>query len=87
MQGEAESFHLSPSTKRAAISTHGEIFTVATDRGEIQRVTETPWREDNPRWSPDGKWIAFVSDRTGRQEVWDRGRTWTQFETAQRRGL
>ena len=70
VQGEAESFHLSPSTKRAAISTHGEIFTVATDRGEIQRVTETPWREDNPRWSPDGKWIAFVSDRTGRQEVW-----------------
>ncbi|HLW77150.1 MAG TPA: hypothetical protein VKS01_09190, partial [Bryobacteraceae bacterium] len=69
----AQSFHLSPSTRRAAISTHGEIFTVATDRGEIQRVTETPWREDDPRWSPDGKWIAFVSDRTGRQEVFIAG--------------
>jgi tricorn protease len=67
---DADSFHLSPSTRRAAISTHGEIFTIATERGEVQRVTETPWREEDPRWSPNGKWIAFVSDRTGRQEVW-----------------
>jgi tricorn protease len=70
INNEAQSFYLSPSTRRAAIATHGEIFTIATDRGEIQRVTETPWREDDPKWSPDGKWIAFVSDRTGRQEVW-----------------
>ena len=67
---EADGFNLSPSTRRAAVSTHGEIFTIATDRGEVQRVTDTPWREENPRWSPDGKWIAFVSDRTGREEVW-----------------
>jgi len=69
IQNEAENFSLSPSGRRAAIATHGEIFTVATDRGEPQRVTETPWREQDPRWSPDGKWIAFVSDRTGRQEI------------------
>ena len=67
---EAQGFSLSPSARRAAIVTHGEIFTVATDRGEIQRVTETAWREGNPQWSPDGKWIAFVSDRTGREEIW-----------------
>ncbi len=69
IQNEAEGFSLSPSGRRAAIATHGEIFTVATDRGEAQRVTETPWREQDPRWSPDGKWIAFVSDRTGREEM------------------
>jgi tricorn protease len=76
-QNEAESYSLSPSGKRAAISTHGEIFTVATDRGEIQRVTETPWREQDPQWSPNGKWIAFFSDRSGREELWvadERGR-------------
>ena len=70
IQGEADAFSLSPSTKRAAISTRGEIFTVATDRGEVQRVTETFWREQSPRWSPDGKRIAFISDRTGREEIW-----------------
>ena len=67
---QVEGFHLSPSNQRAAIVVHGEIFTIATDRGEPQRVTETAWREQNPRWSPNGKWIAFISDRTGRQEVW-----------------
>ncbi len=70
ISNEADSFHLSPSNRRAAIVAHGEIFTIATDRGEPQRVSETPWREQDVRWSPNGKWLAFVSDRTGRQEVW-----------------
>jgi tricorn protease len=70
VRSEADAFHLSPSNKRAAIINHGELFTIATDKGEVQRVTETLWREQDPRWSPNGKWIAFVSDRTGREEVW-----------------
>jgi Tol biopolymer transport system component len=49
---------------------HGEVFTIATDKGEPQRVSETPWKEQEPRWSPNGKWIAFASDRTGREEVY-----------------
>ena len=70
INNEAEGFSLSPSNKRAAVAVHGEIFTVATDRGQLQRVTETPWKEQSPHWSPDGKWIAFVSDRTGREEIY-----------------
>jgi tricorn protease len=69
INNEVEGFHLSPSNRRAAIVAHGEIFTIPTDRGEIQRVSDTPWKEQNPRWSPNGKWIAFVSDRTGREEI------------------
>jgi tricorn protease len=69
-QNEADSFSLSPSGKRAAITIHGEIFTVPTDRGEVQQVTKSYSRETTPMWSPDGKWIAYVSDKTNQQEVW-----------------
>jgi Tol biopolymer transport system component len=45
--------------------TRGELFTIATDKGDVRRLTRTPGaRETQPRWSPDGKWIAFVSDRS-----------------------
>lgn len=70
VNNEAQAFHLSPSNRRMAIVAHGEVFTIATDRGEPQRVTDTPNRDEDPRWSPNGKWIAYVSDRTGRQEVY-----------------
>ena len=69
LNGVAQGFSLSPSNRRAAVVAHGEIFTVATDRGEPQRVTDTAWKEQEPHWSPDGKWIAFISDRTGREEI------------------
>lgn len=71
VNGEADSFHLSPSGRRAVISTHGELFTIATERGEVRRLSQTSSvRESQPQWSPDGKWIAFISDQTGREEVW-----------------
>ncbi len=67
---EAEGFSISPTNRRAAIEVHGEIFTIPTGTGEIQQVTDTPWKEHSPHWSPNGKWIAFVSDRTGREEIY-----------------
>jgi tricorn protease len=68
--GETDSYDLSPSSQRAAVAAHGEIFTIATERGDASRVTNSYTREENPRWSPDGKWIAYVSDSSGRDEVW-----------------
>src|SRR5207244_674558 len=71
VSGECDSYHLSPSGKRAVVSTHGELFSVATGRGDVRRLTQTPGvRETQPRWSPDGKWIAFVADTGGSDEVW-----------------
>ncbi len=37
----------------------------------LVRLTDTPTvAERQPAWSPDGKWIAFVADEGGRQDLW-----------------
>jgi tricorn protease len=68
-KSEADEYDLSPSTKRAVVSFRGELFTIATDRGDVSRVTRTSSRESRPAWSPDGKRLAFVTDASGRDEL------------------
>lgn len=71
VNAECEQFCLSPSNKRAVISTKGDLFTIATDQGDVYPLTKSPnARDTNPQWSPDGKTIAFISDRSGREEIW-----------------
>jgi tricorn protease len=69
---EVDGFDLSPSGRRAVVSARGQIFTIATERGDITRVVPDKMASRNqaPKWSADGKLLAFVSDRSGRDEVW-----------------
>jgi tricorn protease len=69
---EVDTFDISPSGRRAVISTRGQIFTIATERGDITRVAADHMasRNQSPKWSADGKYVAFVSDRSGRDEIW-----------------
>src|SRR5262249_18701285 len=52
------------------VSTHGEIFTVPVEEGDIRQITDSPARERAVAYSPDGKWLSFISDRSGREELY-----------------
>jgi dipeptidyl aminopeptidase/acylaminoacyl peptidase len=41
----------------------GEIWMMATSGGEPRRFTYTDKSDRAPQWSPDGRWIAFLSQR------------------------
>ena len=41
-----------------------DIFLYRLDDGQVFNITNTGVSESNPFWSPDGKYIYFISDRT-----------------------
>jgi tricorn protease len=65
-----QGFDLSPSAKRAVLEARGDLFTVPAEKGDPRNLTQSPGaRERDPAWSPDGKWIAYLSDRSGEFEI------------------
>jgi dipeptidyl aminopeptidase/acylaminoacyl peptidase len=47
-----------------------DIWIVPARGGEPRRLTSSPAADMNPRWSPDGRTIAFISTRSGGPQVW-----------------
>jgi len=66
----ASSPALSPDGKLLAFDWNGDIWTVPTGGGEAKQLTTDTGRDRQPRFSPDGKQIAFVSDRDGNPQVY-----------------
>ena len=47
-----------------------DIWIIPAKGGEPRRLTTNPASDTQPRWSPDGKNIAFVSSRGGSPQIW-----------------
>ena len=65
-------FSVSPDGDYAAVDNHGEIFIIPTEAnvGERMQVTSSSRRDRGESFSPDSKWIAYLSDETKEEEVW-----------------
>src|SRR5205814_4655738 len=67
---------LSPDGKMLAVvetSTAGTdiwMLTLGDGKGSMHAWLNTPSNEGFPDWSPDGRWLAYVSDESGRSEVY-----------------
>ena len=67
---QADDYELAPSSRRIAFSIHGEIFTAPVEEGDLRQITDGPAREQRVGYSPDGKWLSYISDQSGREELY-----------------
>jgi len=71
-------YEISPDGKRALFGARGDVFTVPAKHGSVRNLTGTPGvHERNSAWSPNGKWIAYISDATGEDEIYIRAQDGT----------
>jgi tricorn protease len=62
---------LSPNGERLVVTARGEVFNLPADQGVTKSITRTPGiHERSAQWSPDGKYVAYISDATGETEIW-----------------
>jgi dipeptidyl aminopeptidase/acylaminoacyl peptidase len=55
---------------KAKNSSNSDIWILPSEGGEPWQLTSSPKADFNPRWSPDGKQIAFISTRKGSPQIW-----------------
>ena len=77
-RGDANDFAFSPDSKELcftavtdrpeAISTNGDLFLVSTSGGDAKRITTNPGFDGHPAYSPDGRFIAYRSQKTPEYE-------------------
>ncbi len=62
---------LAPDGSRIAFGARGDVWSVPAKSGITRNLTQTPGvHERNVAWSPDGRYIAYISDATGEDEIY-----------------
>jgi Tol biopolymer transport system component len=69
-EGTWLSLDVSPDGKTILFELLGDLYTIPIAGGEARKLTSGMAFNSQPRFSPDGKKIAFLSDRGGAENVW-----------------
>lgn len=65
-----QEWQISPTGKRAVVEARGDIWTLPAKHGPPRNLTRSDGAADrDPAWSPDGRWIAWFSDRSGEYQL------------------
>lgn len=69
-KGTWMSLDVSPDGKEIVFDLLGDLYTMPITGGEAKSLSMGIAWDMQPRYSPNGKWIAFTSDRSGGDNVW-----------------
>ena len=69
-EGTWVSLDVSPDGKTIVFDLLGDLYTVPIEGGDAKAIATGLAFDSQPRFSPDGKQIAFVSDRDGAENLW-----------------
>src|SRR5579863_1926191 len=69
-EGTWLSLDVSPDGKTIVFELLGDIYTLPIEGGTAKLISGGMAFDSQPKFSPDGKWVAFISDREGTENVW-----------------
>jgi dipeptidyl aminopeptidase/acylaminoacyl peptidase len=69
-EGTWMSLDVSPDGQTIVFDLLGDLYTVPVSGGLARRLTEGMGHDMQPRFSPDGQTVVYVSDRSGDNNVW-----------------
>jgi len=69
-EGTWLSLDLFPDGQTIAFELLGDLYTMPVAGGTATRITGGPSFDSQPRYSPDGKRLVFLSDRSGSEQIW-----------------
>lgn len=67
---DIRNFNISPTGQRALFESRGEIVSVPKEKGDARNISNSPGSHERfPAWSPNGKWISYLSDKNGKYQL------------------
>ncbi len=70
VNNSVSSWYVSPNAKRVLVQSRGDIWSLPAKHGTPRNMTRSSGvAEREPSWSPDGKWITYLSDESGENEL------------------